>query len=565
MITDVYRQSFSRNLGILTDAEQTRLANSTVAIAGLGGIGGNTLIQLARMGVGRFRLADFDAFDYVNINRQYGAAVDTVGKRKCDVLAAEVASINPAADVALFPDGFTDENAADLLSGANAAIDAIDFYAIDTHLKFHAATRRHGLYTLMGSPVGFSACLQIFAPDGMSLAEYCAITPEMSDLEKQLRYACGLVPELLHIGYFDVSTGGSNTDFLQKQGPSAAVACSLAAALVATETVLLLLERRPPRVIPFTMQFDPYTYRFACSYIRGGMGHFDPAPAMQKVEDKSSFVPQVFELLYRKKRSVRAPVNGAELYYKVEGEGDPVVLISPLGADSSFWARQTPALAERFRVVSFDNRGSGESTPCDDGCTTAMLAEDVVQLIEHLGLQRVHLVGLALGGLVAQLVAAQRPDLVRRLVLVSSYMHADAQLEELTSGWRDLARERGMDVLFDACVPFLFSPEYVADNRGELSKLKTFYRLTLVDPDSFTQQSLAGIRHDSTDIAGSISIPTLVIHGGADRVVEASQGAALAAAIPNADYLRFDDAPHFLIWEHAARFNGAVTEFLQQA
>src|SRR5207244_12174128 len=90
--------AFSRNIGILTVEEQQRLADSTVAIAGLGGVGGSVLILLARMGVGRFRLAAFDRFEEVNINRQYGSSTTTIGEPKVEVLAREVRAINPAAD-----------------------------------------------------------------------------------------------------------------------------------------------------------------------------------------------------------------------------------------------------------------------------------------------------------------------------------------------------------------------------------------------------------------------------------------------------------------------------------
>jgi pimeloyl-ACP methyl ester carboxylesterase/molybdopterin/thiamine biosynthesis adenylyltransferase len=558
---DIYRTSFSPNLGILTESEQARLSTATVAIAGLGGIGGNTLLQLARTGVGRFRLADFDRFDYVNINRQYGARVDTVGRLKCEVLAEEIKAVNPQAEVTLFPQGFTPDTADPLLSGADLAVDAIDFYSIETHLDFHRATRAHGLYTLMGSPVGFSACLQVFAPDGMGIEEYCAIKPEMDPLEKQLRYACGLVPELLHIDYFDVSGGASNTDFLNRKGPSLSVACSLAAALVATEAVLILLQRRKPRVIPYTLQLDPYTYRYAQPYLEGGMGNFDPGPAIRRIKDRSSFVPQVLELFYSKKRAKKAELNGAELYYKVEGEGKPLLMISPLGADSTFWARQTQQIARHFQVITFDNRGSGESSPCDGECSTDLMAEDAIGLLDSLGIKSAHVVGLALGGLVAQKIAVRRPDLVDRLVLASSYLKADERIEEVTRGWRQLATRRGMEALFDECIDYLFSPQYIEENSGELDKLKTFYRLTLVDPQSFCLQSLAGVQHDATDLVSAISQPTLVLHGEADRLVDVRHSRGLAERLPNGRCVLLEQAPHFLMWEHADRFNDEVIRF----
>src|SRR5882672_6634126 len=89
MAKDLYRNCYARNIGILSDGEQQRLLKSTVAIAGMGGIGSNTAIMLARMGVGRLRIADFDRFEHSNINRQYGALLDTIGESKVEVLARE--------------------------------------------------------------------------------------------------------------------------------------------------------------------------------------------------------------------------------------------------------------------------------------------------------------------------------------------------------------------------------------------------------------------------------------------------------------------------------------------
>jgi pimeloyl-ACP methyl ester carboxylesterase/molybdopterin/thiamine biosynthesis adenylyltransferase len=560
---DIYDLSFSRNIGILTADEQQRLSHSTVAIAGLGGIGGNTLTTLARMGVGNFRAADFDRFDYANINRQYGAGVDTRGQLKCDVLADEVRRINPRAQIEIFSEGFTDENGSALLQGADLAIDAIDFYSIETHLKFHRETRERDLFTLMGSPVGFSACLQVFDPKGMSLEEYCDIKPDMSPLEKQLRYSCGLVPELAHIDYFDVSLGASNTDFLSRVGPSLGCACSLAASLVAAEAIMILLNRRKPLTIPHTCQFDPYTRRYEKTFIQGGMAEFDPSRTIARIPDKSSLVPQVLEFLFKKKKALKASVNGVELYYKIEGEKNSktVLLISPLGGDAGFWARQTQELSRHFRTITFDNRGAGISTKCNGECSTELLADDAIALLDHLGVTRTHVVGLALGGLVAQHIAVKRPDLVESLVLASSYARADECIQDVTRQWRKVAMDEGMETLFDTCLEWLFSQQYIDDSQGELDKLKTFYRLTLQDPLSFRSQSLAGVAHDSLAILKQVHCPTLIIHGAADRLVDLELARRLNEELPDSRLLVLDEAPHFLIWEHATRFNEEVISF----
>lgn len=563
MTADVYRTSFSRNIGILTEAEQDRLRSACVAIAGLGGIGSNVVMTLARMGVGRFHLADFDTFELVNVNRQFGAGVDTKGRPKVEVIAEELRRVNPSVEIELFADGFTEDNGDELLEGASLAVDAVDFYSIETHLAFHRKTREHGLYTLMGSPVGFSACLQVFDPEGMNIEEYCGILPEMSPLEKQLRYACGLVPELAHIEYFDVSTGASNTDFVSGTGPSLACACNLAASLVAAEAAILILGRRPPRAIPHTFQFDPYTFRYEATYIEGGMSRYDPAPMIERIPDRASLVPSVLEFLYEKSRARKADVNGARLYYKQEGEGDPVVLVSPLGADSTFWARQIPDLARRHRVISYDARGSGVSSSAPADCTTDVLADDLVILLEQLGVERAHLVGLALGGLVAQQVAVRRPDVVASLVLVSCYAVADDRIRALTAMWRETALNEGMDALFRACLPSLLSARYIEANRGELEKVETFFRLTRQAPSDFCRQSLAGVTHDARSSLNRITRPTLVVHGDGDKVVDVEHARALSQALPDARLTVLRGAPHFLTWEQAGGFNTELFRFLE--
>lgn len=559
-----YEESFSRNIGILTPTEQETLARSEVVIAGMGGIGGTTLIQLCRSGVGRFRIADFDSFELANINRQHGARIDSIGRPKCEVIAEEARKINPSVEIDIFEEGFTAETADSLLGGADVVVDAIDFYSIETHLDFHRSARKHGLFILMGSPVGFSACLQIFDPAGMSLEEYCGMGPDTAVLEKQLRYACGLVPEFLQIGYFDVSAGEANTDFVKGAGPSMSVACTLAASMVATEVILLLTKRRRPRTIPHTVQFDPYTYSYACTHTPGGMTHFDPQPAIERIGNSSAFVPRVLDLLYQKRKAVRAPANGAELYCKVEGAGEPLLLIPPLGADSSFWVKQVDVLAKDHSVILFDPRGSGESSGCPDHWSTESMGEDVISVLDHLGIESAHLVGLALGGLVAQQVAARHPNRVRRVVMASGYVRADHRIREKTAQWREAAETVGVEELFENCLEWLFSSDYIGENRAELEKLDAFYRLSQQKASDFCKQSLAGIEHEGESLAAKIQAPVLVIQGGADRLVGADLGRRLAECISHARLVTIAGAPHFMIWECPEQFNQEVLEFLSE-
>lgn len=166
---------------------------------------------------------------------------------------------------------------------------------------------------------------------------------------------------------------------------------------MATETSLILLGRRPTRAIPHTFQFDPYMFRYARTFVPGGMQNYDPAPVIERMADRSSLVPQALDFLYGKSQTGRIAVNGAKLFCREEGSGEPVVFISPLGGDSSFWARQVPVFARSFRMITDDARGTGISTPCSDGCSAEELASDLIGLLDHLGARFAHLVGLAMG------------------------------------------------------------------------------------------------------------------------------------------------------------------------
>jgi pimeloyl-ACP methyl ester carboxylesterase/molybdopterin/thiamine biosynthesis adenylyltransferase len=562
----VYRESFSRNLGILTEDEQDRLASATVLIVGTGGIGSNCAALLARMGVGGFRLVDPDVFELANINRQLGAKLSTIGRPKVDVVEEEIRDINPSARVSSWRQGFTPEVADELFEGADICIDAIDFYCIEDHLLLHEAARRHDRYIVMGSPVGFSACLQVFDPQGMSLRDYCAITDGMDPVEMQLRYACGLVPRLAHLSYYDVSKSGSNTDFLKGEGPSLASACGLASSLVAGEIAMILLDRRKPRAIPHTLQHDPCTFRNEAVFLEGGMGNYDPSEVLEGVEDKSSLVVNIFDTFYRKSKAATIELpDGGRLCYRTHGEGPPLLLLSPVGADTSFWSRQTPVISERFRTITLDNRGIGRSSALPPDATAATMAADVIALSEGLGLPRIALAGCALGGLVALQVALLRPDLVAGLSLLSCYEAADERILSATADWRATATGAGMEMVFDRSLDWVFSAEYRATHQDELYKLKTFYRVNRQAPGEFCAQILIANRFEPVGPLADVSCPVQLLHGGADRLIDVRHAEALHRLIPGSKLEIIAGGGHFLNWEMSGDYNARLADFLDRS
>ncbi len=261
-----YTEAFSRNIGLLSKSDQERVRHARVAIAGLGGVGGNHALVLARIGFGSFALADMDRFELANMNRQVGATIDTLGREKVDVTAELVKGINPTAETRLFPTGIAEENIAEFLNGAMAAIDGIDFFNMKARRLLFREARARGVHALTAAPVGFGATLHVFSPTGMSFDDYFDIRDDMTLADQVLRFALGLSPKLAHRKYFPLNT----VDLEGRRAPSLAPGCFLAATLVATEIVNLVIGLYPPKVAPYFFQFDPLVQTYKTGYLRGG-------------------------------------------------------------------------------------------------------------------------------------------------------------------------------------------------------------------------------------------------------------------------------------------------------
>jgi molybdopterin/thiamine biosynthesis adenylyltransferase len=261
-----YELAFQRNLGLITDREQDHLRKACVAVAGVGGVGGLHLLALARMGVGRFHIADFDTFEISNFNRQFGATTDTVGCPKIEVMAGMVRSINPGAELRVFREGVQPENIEQFLDGVHVVIDGLDFFAFDHRRLMFKTARRLGLPVLTSGPVGFGSTLQIFTPDGMSFDDYFGFRDGMTEFEKFVAFATGLAPAVLHRSYMDLS----KVKLDAARAPVVAASCILSSAFVATETVNILLRRRPIKAVPHYFQFDMYLQKYKKGYLMFG-------------------------------------------------------------------------------------------------------------------------------------------------------------------------------------------------------------------------------------------------------------------------------------------------------
>lgn len=264
-----YGRAFCRNLGLVNEAEQQRLRKARVAIVGMGGVGGVHLITMARLGIERFTIADFDSFELANFNRQYGALADAIGRPKTEVLAEEVRRVNPNVELRVLSDGVRPGTLDRFLDGADLLLDGIDFFAIDMRRRLYRRAAERGVPAIMAGPMGFGAAWLVFDPAGMPFDRYFDLHDGQPEREQLIAFAVGLAPAGLHAPYLDLR----HVDLDEKCGPSTGLACQLCAGVAGGEAVKLLLRRGRVRFVPQYAQFDVYRGLFRRGTLRGGNRH----------------------------------------------------------------------------------------------------------------------------------------------------------------------------------------------------------------------------------------------------------------------------------------------------
>ena len=253
----------------MTEAEQQRLRTARVAIAGLGGVGGIYLLTLARLGVGRFCLADFDTYALANFNRQVGAGVSSIGRPKLDVMVEMALEINPELDIRRFPAGIQPADFDAFLDGVDVYLDGLDFFALDVRAALFARCAAAGIPATTVAPLGMGAALLNFVPGRMTFEEYFGFEGRTEN-ERALRFLTGLSPSMLQLPYL---VDPSRVDLAARRGPSTVVGVTLCAAVAAGQIVKLVLGRGDVVAAPSGLHFDIYRNRLKTTWRPGGHRH----------------------------------------------------------------------------------------------------------------------------------------------------------------------------------------------------------------------------------------------------------------------------------------------------
>jgi 3-oxoadipate enol-lactonase len=260
-----------------------------------------------------------------------------------------------------------------------------------------------------------------------------------------------------------------------------------------------------------------------------------------------------------------AEVNGQSIYYDVHGDGEPLLCVMGLAADTLSWALNVPGFAERHRTVVFDNRDVGQSSMAAGPYELADMAHDALGLADELELDSFHLLGVSMGGAIAQQLALAAPERVRTLTLAVTFARGGAYGSELSRVWgarrRAISHEQHVDELMLLC----FSRELYenADFIGYIRQMM-LSNPHPQPPDAFARQLAAASSHDTTDRLGSLSMPVHVIGAEYDILVPVWESHELAALIPGAKLSVMQGAAHGLQTERAQEFNQLVLDFIAE-
>ncbi|MCL1978888.1 MAG: alpha/beta hydrolase [Methanomassiliicoccaceae archaeon] len=252
-------------------------------------------------------------------------------------------------------------------------------------------------------------------------------------------------------------------------------------------------------------------------------------------------------------------IGQLKMNYEISGNGEPVILITGLSGDVSFWYGMVPLLSDRFKVITFDNRNSGLTECPDEPFDMGTLADDVVSLLDRLEITKAHVLGWSMGGNVAQEVALRHPERVASLTLVSTYMRRPSRSSYAMNAMLESVRSGGdIECLFKIMQSYCMTEEEfkIKEEKG----VDTPGRVTS-SLEKFASQMAAVDGFDSRQRAKDIRVPTRVIHGMADIMVPASMGEELAAKIEGADIVLIEGCGHTM---PSKRYVGAFLEHVRK-
>jgi 3-oxoadipate enol-lactonase len=253
--------------------------------------------------------------------------------------------------------------------------------------------------------------------------------------------------------------------------------------------------------------------------------------------------------------------QGVNIYWDEQGQGAPILLIMGLGYPSQMWYRTRPLLAERYRTIALDNRGVGRSDMPPGPYPILVMAEDAAAALDAAGVDSAHVYGVSMGGMIAQEFALQFPHRVRSLILGCTAaggptaVRAEPEVTQLLMSRGQMTPEQAAE----AAVPFIYDS---GTPRARIDEDLAARKDWLVRPEAYINQLMGILAWEAYSRLERIDVPTLVIHGEADRLVPPANGKLIAARIPGAKLVLIPNAGHIFSTDQPDAAHRPVLEFL---
>lgn len=265
----------------------------------------------------------------------------------------------------------------------------------------------------------------------------------------------------------------------------------------------------------------------------------------------------------------KAHSNGIDLYYETTGVGEPLVLIAGLGYSMWMWHKMVPGLAKNFRIITFDNRGVGQSDQPAGPYSAQMLADDTVGLITALGFERAAVLGHSMGGFIAQALALKHTERLSKLILAATNFGGPRQIPVTPEAMQVLTDVSGDPIerlrrgILISCAPGFGDAH--AEFVDEWLDWRAHHPIA---PEAYQAQLAIGLGLMSEEASfehklKNITVPTLILFGSEDKVVPPDNAALLAKQIQNSQVHILPNAGHFFPFDATDAAVATITEFLK--
>ena len=255
--------------------------------------------------------------------------------------------------------------------------------------------------------------------------------------------------------------------------------------------------------------------------------------------------------------------NGIRLHYEERGSGDPLILIMGLGAPGSLWEEHVAAYEQYFRCILIDNRGAGKSDQPTGPYTTKMMAEDTAGLMQTLGIPKARVAGLSMGSGIAQELALSYPQMVRSLVLISSWSRCDLYTKTIFDHFKKMRALATPSDFTQLLQLWIATPGYYEDHFDKMVQDQIHAKESFMGLQAFMAQCDACSEHNTYDRLDQLRIPTLLTVGDADIFTPLRLTVEMDERMPSSQVLVFDGKGHIHHWENSERFNAQTLQFLR--